>query len=111
MADITVQQLIDNHPRAFRPEAAEGVDAIIQYVLTGAEGGEWYITIRDKACTVTPGKAENPRMTLTADALDFKDVLTGKVNGMQYFMMGKLKLAGDLNMAMKLTSFFKMAGN
>jgi putative sterol carrier protein len=29
---------------------------------------------------------------------------------MQYFMMGKLKLAGDLNLAMKLTTFFKMAG-
>ncbi|MGB9586144.1 MAG: SCP2 sterol-binding domain-containing protein, partial [Anaerolineales bacterium] len=42
------------------------------------------------------------------DAQDFKDVLTGKANGMQYFMQGRLKLAGDLNLAMKLTTFFKM---
>ena len=48
-------------------------------------------------------------MTLTADGRDFGDVLLGKANGMQYFMMGKLKLAGDLNLAMKLTSFFKMS--
>ena len=110
MSDITVQQLIENHPRAFRPEAAEGVDAVIQYILTGEEGGDWIITIKDGKCSVAPGKAESPRMTLTADANDFKDVLTGKANGMQYFMTGKLKLAGDLNMAMKLTTFFKMAG-
>jgi len=47
-------------------------------------------------------------MILTADSQDFKDVLTGRVNGMQYFMMGKLKLSGDLNLAMKLTQIFKM---
>jgi putative sterol carrier protein len=109
MADITVQQLIENHPKAFIPSAAEGVEAVIQYRLTGDEGGDYIIAIKDGACSVEPGLAESPKMTLTADAGDFRDVLTGKANGMQYFMMGKLKLAGDLNLAMKLTSFFKMA--
>jgi len=36
-------------------------------------------------------------------------VLTGKADGMKYFMQGKLRLAGDLNLAMKLTSLFKMS--
>jgi putative sterol carrier protein len=108
MADITVKQLVLNHEKAFKPEVAEGIDAIIQYHLTGDEGGDWIITIGDGKCTVAEGEAENPKMTLTADSQDFKDVLTGQANGMQYFMQGKLKLAGDLNLAMKLTSFFKM---
>jgi len=108
MSDISVQQLILNHEKAFKPEAAEGVDAVIQYRLIGDEGGDWIITIRDGKCSVAEGLAENPKMTLTADAHDFRDVLLGKANGMQYFMQGKLKLAGDLNLAMKLTSFFKM---
>ena len=108
MSDITVHQLMENHPKAFRPEMAEGVDAVIQYVLTGEEGGNYIIRIKDGACTWEEGKAESPKVTLTADAQDFKDVLLGRVNGMQYFMQGKLKLAGDLNLAMKLTSFFRM---
>lgn len=109
MTDYTVEQLVRNHEKAFKPEAAEGVDAVIQYHLTGEQGGDWIITIKDGKCSVAKGQAENPKMTMTADAQDFKDVLTGKANGMQYFMQGKLKLAGDLNMAMKLTSFFKMS--
>ncbi len=109
MTEYTVEQLVHNHEKAFRPEAAEGVDAVIQYHLTGEEGGDYIINIHEGKCTVAPGNAEEPRMTLTADAHDFKDVLTGKANGMQYFMTGKLKLAGDLNLAMKLTSFFKMS--
>lgn len=108
MSDISVKQLVQNHEKAFKPEAAEGVEAVIQYHLTGDEGGDWVITIHEGKCTVREGTLENPTMTLTADAQDFKDVLTGKADGMQYFMQGKLKLAGDLNLALKLTTFFKM---
>jgi putative sterol carrier protein len=108
MSDLSVKQLVLNHEKAFLPEKAVGVDAVIQYHLTGDEGGDWIITIKDGKCTVAEGVADNPTMTMTADAKDFGDVLTGKANGMQYFMGGKLKLAGDLNLAMKLTSFFKM---
>ena len=111
MADISVAQLVRNHERAFKPEAAEGVEAVIQYRLSGEEGGDWIVNIHEGKCTVAEGLAENPKMTLSAEAQDFKDVLLGKANGMQYFMQGRLKLAGDLNLAMKLTSFFKMSGS
>ena len=108
MTDITVEQLVRNHEKAFKPEVAEGVEAVIQYHLTGDEGGDWIVNVKDGKCTVTEGVADAPTMTLTADAQDFKDVLLGQANGMQYFMKGRLKLAGDLNLAMKLTTFFKM---
>ncbi len=108
MSEYSVKELIFNHEKAFRPEKAAGVEAVIQYHLTGEEGGDYIITIKDGACTVSEGTAENPTMTLTADGRYFGDVLLGKEDGMKGFMQGKLKLAGDLNLAMKLTTFFKM---
>ena len=108
MAEYTVQELVFNHEKAFMPEKAAGVDAVIQYKLTGDQGGDYIIKIHDDVCEVEEGEAENPTMTLTADGEYFGDVLLGKEDGMKGFMMGKLKLAGDLNLAMKLTSFFKM---
>lgn len=108
MTEYSVEQLIRNHEKAFQPEKAKGLDAIIQYHLTGEEGGDWIIKIHDDKCTVQEGTAENPKMTLTADAREFRDILLGKIDGMTAFMQGKLKLAGDLNLAMKLTSYFKM---
>jgi putative sterol carrier protein len=105
MTEYTVRQLILNHEKAFMPEKAAGVDAVVQYHLTGDEGGEWIITIQDG---VTEGVAENPKMTMTADGREFGDILLGKMDGMAAFMQGKLQLKGDLNLAMKLTSFFKM---
>jgi putative sterol carrier protein len=109
MSDVTVQKIIENHPKYFQASLAEGMNVVIQYVLTGAEASNYYITIKDGTCTTAEGLAEKPSMTLAADSQDFKDVLTGKVNGMQYFMTGKLKLSGDLNLAMKLPQLFKMS--
>jgi putative sterol carrier protein len=108
MSEITVSELMSRMPKAFQPEKAGGVEAVIQYHLTGEEGGDWIITIEDGKCTVVEGEADNPDMTLTADAQDYKEVILGKTDAMQAFMKGKLKLAGDLNLAMKLPNFFKM---
>ena len=108
MSEITVQELMNRMPRAFIAEKAGDLNAVIQYHLTGEEGGDWIITIQDGQCGVAEGIAENPNMTLTADAQDYKAVILGKENGMTAFMTGKLKLAGDLNLAMKLPDYFKM---
>jgi putative sterol carrier protein len=108
MAEYTVKELVFNHEKAFVPEKAAGLEAVIQYHLTGDEGGDYIITIEDDKCSVQEGIAEDPVMTMTADGPYFRDVLLGKEDGMKGFMEGKLQLAGDLNLAMKLTSFFKM---
>lgn len=43
-------------------------------------------------------------VTLTADADLFKDILSGDANPTSAFMSGKLKVDGDMGMAMKLAS-------
>jgi putative sterol carrier protein len=110
MAEYTVKELVFNHEKAFLPEKAAGLEAIVQYHLTGDEGGDFIIQIGDDKCSVSEGVAEDPVMTMTADGIYFRNVLLGKEDGMKGFMEGKLQLAGDLNLAMKLTSFFKMGG-
>ena len=110
MAEYTVKELVFNHEKAFLPEKAAGLEAVIQYNLTGDEGGDYIITIANDKCKVAEGLANDPVMTMTADGEYFRDVLLGKEDGMKGFMEGKLQLAGDLNLAMKLTSFFKMGG-
>lgn len=108
MAEYTVKEMVFNHEKAFMPEKAAGLEAVIQYHLTGDQAGDYIITIKDDKCSVAEGVAEDAVMTMTADGTYFGNVLLGKEDGMKGFMEGKLQLAGDLNLAMKLTSFFKM---
>jgi putative sterol carrier protein len=106
---LTVDEIMSRMPGAFLPEKAENVDATIQFQFTGAEAGDWYTTIKDGACTVRPGTSPQPAtMTLTADSTDFTNLITGELDPMAAFMQGKLKLQGDLNLAMKLTQMFKV---
>jgi putative sterol carrier protein len=108
--DLTIEKLMGLMPKAFVPEKAQGVDAVIQYQLTGDQGGDWIITIKDGTCAVEKGTAPTPKLTLMAEGKDYLDVVTGKVNAMTSFSAGKLKLKGDLGLAMKLMSYFKLPG-
>ena len=105
---LTVAELMERMPGAFIPEKAQGVDSVIQFRFTGAEAGDWNATINDGQVTVERGIHPSPKMTLTADSSDYVKIFTGELDGMQAFMQGKIKLAGDLNLAMKLVQMFKI---
>ncbi len=105
---LTVADLMSKMPGAFLPEKAPGLDAVIQFKFTGTEAGNWFATIKDGKVSVEQGEAPSPKMTLTADSADYVKIFTGELDGMAAFMQGKLKLAGDLNLAMKLMQMFKI---
>jgi putative sterol carrier protein len=106
--ELTIEEVMNRMPPAFQPEKAQGVEAVVQYHLTGKEAGDWIVTIADGVCTVEKGAAEAPRLTLTAESEDYLQVLTGELNAMSAFAEGKLKLQGDLSLAMKLMGYFKL---
>jgi len=83
------------------------MNAVIQFNLTGDGGGNYYVTIKDGTCTVSEGTHQSPNMTMTMAAQDYVDMITGKLNGQMAFMSGKLKIAGDMGLAMKMQSLFK----
>jgi putative sterol carrier protein len=106
--ELTIEEVMGRMPKAFQPDRAEGVEAVVQYHLTGAEAGDWIIRIGDGLCEVEKGEADGPRLTLSADSDDYLKVLTGQLNAMSAFAEGKLKLKGDLSLAMKLMGYFKL---
>lgn len=103
-----VAQIFTVMAERFKPEKAEGLDATIQFDLSGDNGGLYYITVSNGQCTAGEGQADNPKMTIKAAANDWVDIATGKTNAMQAFMGGKLKIQGDMGLAMKMQSMFGM---
>lgn len=106
--EITIEELMNRMPKAFLPDKAGDVAAVIQYHLTGEEAGDWVVTIGDGKCEVERGTTENVTMTLRADSQDYKDIILGKLDPMTAFMQQKVKLTGNLNMALGLTKYFKL---
>jgi putative sterol carrier protein len=104
----TVKETFDLMPTKFRADRAAGVNATIQYDITGDQGGTWHAVIKDGKCAVSSGAASSPNLTLTMSAQDWLDMVSGKLSGQMAFMSGKLKLKGDMGLAMKIGSMFQV---
>jgi putative sterol carrier protein len=105
----TVKETFDVMESRFDPSKAAGTNATIQYDITGEGGGTWHAVINNGTCKVNEGPATNPTLTLQMSGQDWLDMLAGKQSGQMLFMSGKLKLKGDMGLAMKLGSLFKTA--
>jgi putative sterol carrier protein len=89
-------------------DAAKQIGATYQFVITGEGGGEWFINVKDdpKCEAGNPGGAE---CTMTLAAEDFQKLMENpQANGMQLFFGGKLKVAGNNMLAMKLQKLFQL---
>lgn len=106
MPEANVKEIMSQIPSHFNKEVAEDIRASVQFSLSGEQGGEWGMMIKDQKCEVWEGKVEKPNLTLKSDAVLATQVLSGEVDGMRAYMMGKLKLIGDLSLAMKLVNLF-----
>jgi putative sterol carrier protein len=92
---------------SFNPAKAAGQEATVQYEISAPDGThEWAMRIAGGACQVEPGRAESPRVTIRIGLGDFLRLITGKANGMQLFMTGKLKVSGDLFFAQTYQGWF-----
>jgi len=103
----TVKETFDAMANRFRADKASGTNATIQYDISGDGGGTWNAVIKDGGCAVNQGAAANPNLTLQIAAQDWLDMLSGKQSGQMLFMSGKLKVKGDMGLAMKLGSMFQ----
>ena len=86
-------------------EKIANMDAIFQFNITGDQGGEWYIDFSKDADYVSQGENDAPGVTIEMKDNDFVDMWDGKLPGPQAFMMGKVKIQGDMSLAMKLQNF------
>jgi putative sterol carrier protein len=93
----------------FDASKAEGIDGTIQLDLSGETGGKWALHITGGACEVIEGGVESPTTTLSMSAEDFVGMVNGDVNAMTAFMQGKIKLQGDMGLAMKFQTIFDIS--
>ena len=106
MSELDVRQTMMAIPDHFNAEKAKGVSGIVQCMFSGDQASDWVIAIKDQVCKVEEGINPNPDLTIKADADVGVKVLTGAIDPMRAYMLGKVKVFGDLSLGMKLTNLF-----
>jgi putative sterol carrier protein len=106
MKPTSVQEFFRCLPQNFDAEAAEGLAAVYQFDLSGSQGGQYQLLIEDGACSVQEGTHPNPHVIFSMSGEDCLGVLSGRLDGASIFMSGRIRVAGDLGLALQLKSLF-----
>ncbi|MCJ8307583.1 MAG: SCP2 sterol-binding domain-containing protein [Rhizobiaceae bacterium] len=104
--DPTIEQIISAMPQRFNPDAAGDLDAVLQFILTGDDGGDYFATIRDRTCTLSNGRHPDPTLTFKMAASTYVDMVMGRESGQAAFFKRKLTYSGPINLVVKVHTFF-----
>lgn len=104
MAEITVKGFFEGLAEKLnaKPEKVAGMECVYQFRIADAA---WNVKLADGKASVAEAEAPSPNCTVTMAESDFLDLVSGKLNGQMAFLTGKLKVAGDMGLALKLGSF------
>ena len=97
-----MQKRIDGNPAKLA-----GIKAVYEFEISGTDPGIYSVAIADGKAWVSEGPHSSPDMTMIMASNDFADMVGGKLDGVRAFTEGKLRLKGDMMLAMRLQSFLK----
>jgi len=104
--DSTPQEVFDSMRGSFQPAKAKGVHARYQWDLSGPQGGQWWIDVKDGKYKMGKGKIDNPNVTFVAKDKDWVAVSNGQMGSTWAYLTGRLKIRGDQRLARKLGEIF-----
>jgi putative sterol carrier protein len=73
------------------------------------EPGSIYLDGKSTPNTVSDGDGKSADCTITVSLSDFEKMAKGELDGTSAFMQGKLRVAGDMGLAMKLAPILAKA--
>lgn len=85
---------------AGRKELLSSVGAVYKFVLDGDGGGTYLVDLKSEL-KVTEGDGP-AACTVLMTAADFVDLFEGRANGQALFFGGRLRVEGDMGLALKL---------
>jgi putative sterol carrier protein len=89
------------------PATAANFGAVYKFVLDGDGGGTFLVNLKDSP-GMKPGDGPAD-CTISLSAQDFVDLIEGRANGQQLYFQGKLRIDGNLGLALKLQNLADLA--
>lgn len=84
-------------------DVVKSTQGIYQFDLSGEHSGVWFLDLKSGAGSAGQGQAPvKPDVVMTMDSHDFSKMFSGKLKPTLAFMSGKLRIKGDMTLAIKL---------
>ena len=86
-----------------KPDLIEKINSSYKFLVSGDGGGTWVVDLTQPGGRIAQEDTD-AACTITVADSDLVDIVNGKLNAQMAFMSGKLKVAGDMGLALKLQS-------
>jgi len=88
------------------PTLVRRVNAVYQFNVHGDDGGTWVVDLKNGAGEVWSGVHESADCIISINQDDFLALASGRINPLNAFMQGRIRVQGDIMMATRLQSLF-----
>ncbi|XP_062410528.1 hydroxysteroid dehydrogenase-like protein 2 [Sardina pilchardus] len=91
------------------PEVVKSTQGVYKFDLSGEHPGVWYIDLKSE--TGSAGSGEPPvkaDVVMSMDSADFIKMFAGKMKPTMAFMSGKLRIKGDMTLAIKMEKMMSL---
>lgn len=104
---MTLNERFEALSTRFNVSGEPGPAKTIQWNITGAETGSWAFEIGGGASRLIPGGVDEPDTTITTSDETWIAIADGKQDPMKAFMTGKVKVTGNMTLALRVTQLFQ----
>jgi hypothetical protein len=102
----TVEPLIMGMPFAFNPAAAHDTDTRIQFCVSGADAGDYYLHIEKGKCESFEGKAPAADLTFYTPDNVWVQIVHGQLDRARALEQGLYRVEGDMALLPKMAQWF-----
>uniref|UniRef100_H3CAS8 Hydroxysteroid dehydrogenase-like protein 2 n=1 Tax=Tetraodon nigroviridis TaxID=99883 RepID=H3CAS8_TETNG len=92
-----------SHQRVINEDVVKSTQGVYQFDLSGEHAGTWFLDLKSGSGSLGPGEpAVRADVVMNMDSSDFTKMFAGKLKPTMAFMSGKLRIKGDMTLAIKL---------
>lgn len=111
---VVLEAIFWQMPQRVDPDRAQRTRCSIRWRITGRPDGGvdvYQLELANDVCRVEHNPSgSDAQLTITVDGAEFLRLATGNSNPMQAYFAGRVALSGDIMLAARLATLFRMPG-